>query len=267
VRREISTLWYRAPELVMGATCYCPKIDEWSVGCIMLEMLVGLCVFPGNAKRVCDCNKASHINYNEDQLSKIFKLLGTPTDKKFLAKMECTEHFDKWPVHPSRLQRTILNLTTAERCANAGDKPNHQPKVPTSLSQICGKTSIFLPPASPRQLDLPLHPTVASLPPLTTPQDVAKALFDSVSSLLSINPTQRASARDAINVLVQQETTLAQLALAHKEQQPAAGSPSCALSTAPLSPGAAPPKDSLSKVAPVIDSNTPPLPTAPPRCK
>jgi len=79
VRREISTLWYRAPELVMGATRYCPKIDEWSVGCIMLEMLVGLCVFPGNAKRVCDCNKASHINYNEDQLSKIFKLLGTPT--------------------------------------------------------------------------------------------------------------------------------------------------------------------------------------------
>mmetsp|Transcript_25420 Transcript_25420/g.60758 ORF Transcript_25420/g.60758 Transcript_25420/m.60758 type:complete len:672 (+) Transcript_25420:309-2324(+) len=128
VRREISTLWYRAPELVMGATRYCPKIDEWSVGCIMLEMLVGLCVFPGNAKRVCECNKASHINYNEDQLSKIFKLLGTPTDKKLLGRMECTEHFERWPVHPSRLQRTITNLTTAERCANGGEKANHNPK-------------------------------------------------------------------------------------------------------------------------------------------
>ena len=62
---------------------------------------------------------------------------------------------------------------------------------------------------------------------------MAKALFDSVSSLLSIDPTRRVSARDAIDVLVQQEKTLAQLALAHKEEQPAAGSPSCAVESPP----------------------------------
>ncbi|EKX48387.1 hypothetical protein GUITHDRAFT_60560, partial [Guillardia theta CCMP2712] len=41
VRDEVSTLWYRAPELIMGAESYSSKIDEWSVGVIALEMLNG----------------------------------------------------------------------------------------------------------------------------------------------------------------------------------------------------------------------------------
>jgi len=54
VRREICTLWYRAPELIMGDTCYNSRIDVWSAGCIMLEMLVGRCATAG---RVEDCCK------------------------------------------------------------------------------------------------------------------------------------------------------------------------------------------------------------------
>ena len=53
VRREICTLWYRAPELVMGDESYCSKIDVWSAGCIMLEMLVGRCATAGRVEDVC----------------------------------------------------------------------------------------------------------------------------------------------------------------------------------------------------------------------
>ena len=56
VRREICTLWYRAPELVMGDTSYTSRIDIWSAGCIMLEMLVGRCVTAGRVEDVCKVN-------------------------------------------------------------------------------------------------------------------------------------------------------------------------------------------------------------------
>ena len=42
VKNEVSTLWYRAPELIMGCVQYTPIIDEWSCGCILIEMLTGV---------------------------------------------------------------------------------------------------------------------------------------------------------------------------------------------------------------------------------
>jgi len=38
---KVVTLWYRAPELLLGAKQYSEKIDMWSVGCIMAEFLIG----------------------------------------------------------------------------------------------------------------------------------------------------------------------------------------------------------------------------------
>lgn len=40
--REVVTLWYRAPELLLGAKMYCPGVDIWSLGCIMAEMVMGV---------------------------------------------------------------------------------------------------------------------------------------------------------------------------------------------------------------------------------
>jgi serine/threonine protein kinase len=52
VGREICTLWYRAPELLMGAHSYTAKIDEWAVGCLALEMLCGQNAMPGRVEQV-----------------------------------------------------------------------------------------------------------------------------------------------------------------------------------------------------------------------
>ncbi|KAL6043182.1 Cyclin-dependent kinase C-1 [Balamuthia mandrillaris] len=63
---RVITLWYRPPELLLGATSYGPAIDMWSVGCILAELLWRKPVFPGR---------------NEiDQLGLIFKLCGTPSE-------------------------------------------------------------------------------------------------------------------------------------------------------------------------------------------
>lgn len=62
---EVVTLWYRAPELLIGANRYSASVDVWSVGCIFAEMATGLPLFPGRS--------------DIDQLFKIFQRRGTPT--------------------------------------------------------------------------------------------------------------------------------------------------------------------------------------------
>ncbi|XP_057850984.1 shaggy-related protein kinase epsilon [Cryptomeria japonica] len=61
----ICSRYYRAPELIFGATEYTTAIDIWSVGCVLAELLLGLPLFPGES--------------GVDQLVEIIKVLGTPT--------------------------------------------------------------------------------------------------------------------------------------------------------------------------------------------
>ncbi|KAL7142584.1 hypothetical protein ABFS83_08G133200 [Erythranthe nasuta] len=61
----ICSRFYRAPELIFGATEYTTSIDIWSAGCILAEFLLGQPLFPGE-------NAVG-------QLVEIIKVLGTPT--------------------------------------------------------------------------------------------------------------------------------------------------------------------------------------------
>lgn len=36
---QIVTLWYRAPEVLLGTTHYSPAVDMWSVACIFAELV------------------------------------------------------------------------------------------------------------------------------------------------------------------------------------------------------------------------------------
>lgn len=104
--RELLTLWYRAPELLMGSKMYTNKVDEWGVGVIMLEMLHGKVPFNGDPKTRCSCRHMSHVNFNADQLSRIFQTMGTP-DAEDLQPMACKAHFMHWPKHEFKLDEMI----------------------------------------------------------------------------------------------------------------------------------------------------------------
>lgn len=79
----VATRWYRAPEIILNWMHYNQTVDVWSVGCIMAEMISQRPLFPGN----------DHI----DQLSRILKVVGSPSDdvmakisdtaRKFLQQM------------------------------------------------------------------------------------------------------------------------------------------------------------------------------------
>ena len=46
----VATRWYRSPELLLATTAYTEKVDIWSLGCIMAEMLNATALFPGDSE-------------------------------------------------------------------------------------------------------------------------------------------------------------------------------------------------------------------------
>jgi serine/threonine protein kinase len=63
---KVVTLWYRAPELLLGADIYGPEVDLWAAGCILGELVVHAPLMPGKDE--------------VDQINRIFQLLGTPDE-------------------------------------------------------------------------------------------------------------------------------------------------------------------------------------------
>jgi cyclin-dependent kinase 12/13 len=47
---RVVTLWYRPPELLLGATDYGVAVDLWSAGCILAELLTGKPIMPGRTE-------------------------------------------------------------------------------------------------------------------------------------------------------------------------------------------------------------------------
>ncbi|EPS43765.1 hypothetical protein H072_2265 [Dactylellina haptotyla CBS 200.50] len=64
---EVVTLWYRAPEVLLGSKQYSTGIDTWSIGCIFAEMITRRPLFPGDSEI--------------DEIFKIFRILGTPNEE------------------------------------------------------------------------------------------------------------------------------------------------------------------------------------------
>eukprot|EP00960_Hanusia_phi_P071637 767594-Hanusia_phi.AAC.26 len=104
-----------APELLLGDSTYTKKIDDWSAGCILLEMIIGICPFRGNAENTCNCPQVTHRNFNSDQLIKIFKLLGSPSEK-YVKRLSCHIHMKGWPTMQSKLSNMVNMSIFKERC-------------------------------------------------------------------------------------------------------------------------------------------------------
>ncbi|KAL9026348.1 MAG: hypothetical protein Q9196_004975 [Gyalolechia fulgens] len=91
---EVVTLWYRAPDVLLGSRTYNTSIDIWSAGCIMAEMYTGRPLFPGTT--------------NEDQLQKIFRLMGTPSERSWPGITAFPEYKPGWHVYATQDLRMIL---------------------------------------------------------------------------------------------------------------------------------------------------------------
>jgi len=82
---EVVTLWYRAPEVLLGSSRYACPVDVWSIGCIMAELITKKPLFQGDSEI--------------DQLFRIFRILRTPTEEIWPGVSELPDfkaNFPKW---------------------------------------------------------------------------------------------------------------------------------------------------------------------------
>ncbi|EME89789.1 serine/threonine protein kinase, CMGC family, CDC2/CDK subfamily [Pseudocercospora fijiensis CIRAD86] len=73
--KVVVTIWYRAPELLLGSRHYTPAIDLWAVGCIFAELLSLRPIFKGEEAKQ-DSKKA--VPFQRNQMGKIGEILGLP---------------------------------------------------------------------------------------------------------------------------------------------------------------------------------------------
>jgi cyclin-dependent kinase len=83
---EVVTLWYRAPDVLMGSRRYSTPVDMWSIGCIFAEMSNGRPLFPGTSE--------------PNQLERIFKALGTPTPEIYPGLVELPDYNANFTMYP-----------------------------------------------------------------------------------------------------------------------------------------------------------------------
>jgi cell division cycle 2-like protein len=105
----VVTLWYRAPELLLGAKQYSTAIDMWSLGCIMAELLSKEPLFNGKTEF--------------DQLDKIFRILGTPDETIWpgFSKLPGVKvNFVKHQYNLLRRKFPATSFTTAPVLSDAG---------------------------------------------------------------------------------------------------------------------------------------------------
>ncbi|XP_052115425.1 uncharacterized protein LOC107480334 isoform X2 [Arachis duranensis] len=111
---RVVTLWYRAPELLLGSTDYGYNIDLWSAGCLLAEMFVGRPFMPGRTE--------------VEQLHLIFKLCGSPPEDYWIKmklrssflpsqhyKPNYEDYFQGFPSSSLDLLTTLLHLDPACR--------------------------------------------------------------------------------------------------------------------------------------------------------
>ncbi|PIA32947.1 hypothetical protein AQUCO_04300124v1 [Aquilegia coerulea] len=91
---EVVTLWYRAPEILLGSRHYSTPVDVWSVGCIFCEMVNQRPLFPGDSEI--------------DELFKIFRIMGTPNEETWPGVSSLPDFKSAFPKWPSKDLATVV---------------------------------------------------------------------------------------------------------------------------------------------------------------
>jgi len=98
---EVVTLWYRAPELLLGSKMYGPSVDIWSFACIMAEMITKKPLFPGDSEI--------------GQVYTVFKVCGTPGDSIWPGVSELPDFRHNFPKWEKQDLSTVIEFHSEEQ--------------------------------------------------------------------------------------------------------------------------------------------------------
>jgi len=103
--REMRRLWYRAPELILRDEVYGPKVDTWSVGCLLAEAATGRALFQSDSEI--------------DHLFRVFRFVGTPTVSSWPEVLTMKNFSPKFPVYAGF---SLAQVTRAVCCGSSADQ-------------------------------------------------------------------------------------------------------------------------------------------------
>ena len=119
----ICSRYYRAPELIFGATDYSTAIDVWSQGCVLAELLLGSPIFPG----------ASAV----DQLVEIIKVLGSPSKDELMSMNNNYKEFKFPQIRAQPLGRIFDTQTPAVAIALTSEMLYYVPTKRVKAIEAC----------------------------------------------------------------------------------------------------------------------------------
>ncbi|EGX87707.1 Serine/threonine-protein kinase domain [Cordyceps militaris CM01] len=170
--KVVVTIWYRAPELILGSYHYTPAIDMWAIGCIFAELLSLRPIFKGEEAKM-DSKKT--VPFQRNQMMKIMEIMGAPTK-------------DKWPLLTSMPEYQQLTALQTSMAAHQG---RHAHGVPLASN-----------------LEKWYHNTISNAPSSTNTSSGASTSLSSLgqegyrllSGLLEYDPVRRLTAAQALQL-------------------------------------------------------------------
>lgn len=156
--KVVVTIWYRAPELLLGSRHYTPAIDLWAVGCIFAELLGLRPIFKGEEAKM-DGKKT--VPFQRNQMTKIMDILGIPRK-------------ETWPGLVSMPEYAQLQTLTLSRSSGYFNRPSSL----DAWYQNCLKNGGY-----------------STTSPVGSPGPEG---FDLLSRLLEYDPSKRITAQEAL---------------------------------------------------------------------
>ncbi|KAH6687485.1 kinase-like domain-containing protein [Plectosphaerella plurivora] len=164
----IQSRFYRSPEVLLGLP-YSSAIDMWSLGCIVVELFLGLPLFPGSSE------------YN--QVSRIVDMLGNPPSWMIEMGKQAGEFFEK---RQDEFGRRTYNLKSMEQYArehSTKEQPSKKYFQASTLPDIIKTYPMPRKNMKQSEIDREMNNRIA--------------FIDFVRGLLNINPLERWSPQQA----------------------------------------------------------------------
>ncbi|KAI4862613.1 kinase-like domain-containing protein [Hypoxylon rubiginosum] len=180
--KVVVTIWYRAPELLLGSRHYTPAIDMWAVGCIFAELLSLRPIFKGEEAKM----DKKTVPFQRNQMQKIVDIMGMPTK-------------DRWPFLPSMPEYNNLNMLQPPMLHHGHHSHHHNSK---SSSQ-----------ASASHLEKWYYSTIGSHSSTSSPSSNGSLAalgaegYKLLSGLLEYDPERRLTAAQALQHPFFQQTS------------------------------------------------------------
>ncbi|KAL8762612.1 MAG: hypothetical protein Q9184_001413 [Pyrenodesmia sp. 2 TL-2023] len=164
----IQSRFYRSPEVLLGLP-YSSAIDMWSLGCIVVELFLGLPLFPGSSE------------YN--QVSRITEMLGLPPTWMLEMGKQSGEFFEKTHDEFNRRTYRLKSMEQYSREHGSKEQPSKKYFQATTLPEIIRSYSMPRKNMKQAEIDREMNNRVA--------------FIDFVRGLLNINPLERWSPQQA----------------------------------------------------------------------